>query len=234
VKRNTPTPELPITNNKIKKSCEILFVDPESPDHDTIGKAASLIKKGGLVVFPTSSFYGLGTWAFDAEAVGRVFRVKKRDPRKPVLILVASLADIAPLVRSIPKAASRLTEVFWPGGLTLVFQAADPLPSNLTGHTGKIGIRLAAHPVASALVTAVGGPITGTSANLSGKGGHTAVAEIDLSVRNQVDLVLDAGRLSGGKGSTVVDVTVSPPKILREGVIDAEKIMAHLKSLLPK
>lgn len=212
------------------ESCEILSVDPESPDHDKIIKAAALIKKGGLVVFPTSSFYGLGTGASNAGAVDRVFWVKKRDRQKPILILVASPADVALLVQSIPKTAIRLMEVFWPGGLTLVFQAADPLPSNLTGYTGKIGIRLAAHPVASALVTAVEGPITGTSANLSGKGGRTVVADIDRGIKDQVDLVLDAGRLVGGKGSTVVDVTVSPPKILREGVIDAEKIMALLKA----
>jgi L-threonylcarbamoyladenylate synthase len=210
------------------KCCDILSVDPESPDQDTIGKAATLIKKGGLVVFPTSSFYGLGAEAFNAEAVDKVFRVKKRDPRKPLLILIACLADLAPLVRSIPGTATRLMETFWPGSLTLVFHAADPLPSNLTGYTGKIGIRLGGYPVVSALVKAVGGPITGTSANLSGKGGCTSVAEIDHYVKDQVDLVLDAGRLGGVRGSTVVDVAVDPPKILRDGAIDAENIWTVL------
>ena len=205
---------------------EILSVDTESPEQDTIGKAAASMKKGGLVVFPTSSFYGLGTEAFNAEAVDKVFRVKNRDPQKPVLILVASLADVATLVRSIPKTAMRLIEAFWPGGLTLVFHAADLLPSNLTGYTGKVGIRLASHPVASALITAMGGPITGTSANLSGKGSCTTVAEIDRHIKDQVDLVLDAGKLAGGKGSTVVDVTQDPPKILREGAVGPEKVVA--------
>jgi len=213
------------------KGGEILSVDPKSPDRDTIGKAAALIKMGGLVVFPTSSFYGLGTEAFNAEGVDRVFRVKKRDPQNPLLILIACLTGLAPLVRAIPETATRLMEAFWPGGLTLVFQAAVHLPSNLTGYTGKIGIRLGGHPVASALVRAVGGPITGTSANLSGKGGCTDVAEIDRYIRDRVDLVLDGGRLEGGKGSTVVDVTVDPPKILRRGVIDAEKIWRVLKGL---
>lgn len=208
------------------ESYEILSVDTESPDQNTIGEAAALMKEGGLVVFPTSSFYGLGTGAFNAKAVDRVFRVKNRDPQKPVLILVASLADVATLVRSIPQRAMRLMEAFWPGGLTLVFQAADLLPSNLTGYTGKIGIRLASHPVASALVTAMGGPITGTSANLSGKSSCTAVAEIDRYIKDQVDLVLDAGKLAGGKGSTVVDVTQDPPKVLREGAVGAEKVAA--------
>ncbi|MCK4390066.1 MAG: threonylcarbamoyl-AMP synthase [Desulfobacterales bacterium] len=197
-----------------------------------IARAASLIKKGGIVIFPTSSFYGLGANAFNGEAVDKVFRVKKRDPKKPVLILIASLADLAPLVRSIPNTGKRLMEAFWPGSLTLVFHAADFLPSNLTGCTGKIGIRLAGHPVACALLKLVGSAITGTSANLSGKGGCITVAEVDHYIRNQVDLVLDAGRLGGGQGSTVVDVTVDPPKILREGAIDAEKIWGRIWDVL--
>ena len=208
---------------------KILSVDPESPDQDTIGKAAVLIKTGGLVVFPTSSFYGLGAAAFNAEAVDNIFRIKKRDPQKPILILIACIADLAPLVRSIPRTATRLMEAFWPGGLTLVFHAAAPVPSNLTGYTGKIGIRLGSHPVASALAKTVGGPITGTSANLSGKEGCTAVAEIDPDIKDQVDLVLDAGTLGGVRGSTVVDVAVDPPEILREGDINAERIWAVLK-----
>lgn len=224
-----PNNESPITNNEIMEGCETLSVDPESPDQDTIAKAAALIKKGRLVVFPTSSFYGLGTKALNAEAVDKVFQAKKRDPRKPVLILIASLVDLGPLVKSIPPMVTPLIEAFWPGDLTLVFHAADILPPNLPGHTGKIGIRLAGHPVASALVKAVGSPITGTSANISGKGACTAVAHLDLPVRDQVDLVLDAGRLAGGKGSTVVDVTTDPPKILRQGAIDAKEIWTALK-----
>jgi L-threonylcarbamoyladenylate synthase len=212
------------------RGCEILRVDPESPDEDTIGKAAELIRMGGLVVFPTSSFYGLGTSALSAEAVNKVFRVKRRDRRNPVLILIASLAELDPLVRFIPKPATQLMEAFWPGSLTLVFQAESLLPSNLTGDTQKIGIRLASHAVACSLVRAVGNPITGTSANISGQGGCSAVARLDQHIRDQVDLVLDAGSLPGGAGSTVVDVTVEPPKVLREGAIGAEKIQTVLRS----
>jgi L-threonylcarbamoyladenylate synthase len=208
--------------------CEILPVDPVSPDEDTILRAAARIRTGGLVVFPTSSFYGLGTSALDTAAVDRVFRVKNRDPRKPLLILIGSLVELSPLVQSVPESGVRLIETFWPGTLTLVFQASDVLPSNLTGHTGKIGIRLANHAVAASLVRAVGGPITGTSANLSGHGGCNLVSLLDSHIRNQVDLVLDAGELKGQKVSTVVDVTVDPPRVLREGVIDAAQVMQAL------
>lgn len=211
------------------RGCEILPVDPDSPDPDSINRTAALIKKGGLVVFPTSSFYGLGTYALNAEAVGRVFQVKKRDPQNPLLIVIASVSDLDPLVQSIPQTAIRLMKAFWPGGLTLVFEAASLLPPNLTGYTGRIGIRLAGHPVARTLTKAVGSPITGTSANLSGHGACSEVAHLDHHIRDEVDLVLDAGRLGGGEGSTVVDVTADPPKILRQGVIAAEKIWTVLR-----
>lgn len=214
-----------------KKTCEIITVDAQSPDQETIDKTAALIKKGGLVVFPTSTFYGLGVLAFDANVVDRVFRVKERSRQKPLLILIASMADLAPLVQSVPRMATRLIQAYWPGHITLVFQATDVLPGNLTGYTGKIGIRLASHPVASALVRAVGIPITGTSANLSGKAGCCEVNELDRKIMDQADLILDAGSLGGIGGSTVVDVTVDPPKILREGVISAEKLKALLESL---
>ncbi|MBW2172822.1 MAG: threonylcarbamoyl-AMP synthase [Deltaproteobacteria bacterium] len=211
------------------KSCEILSVDPESPDPDSITRAAALIKTGGLVIFPTSSFYGIGAPALDAEAVDRVFQVKKRDPEKPLLILIASLTDLDALVQLIPGTATRLMKAFWPGSLTLVFEAADRLPRNLTGYTKKIGIRLARHPVAISLTKGVGAPITGTSANLSGQAACSDVADLAPRFLDQVDLVVDAGRLGGGKGSTVVDVTADPPKILREGGIDAAKIQTVLK-----
>ena len=198
---------------------EILPANPVSCDQDTIERAAAYIKEGGLVVFPTSSFYGLGADAFKADAVESVFQVKKRDPQRPVLILIASPTDLAPLVQSIPRVATRLMAAFWPGSLTLVFEAADFLPPNLTGHSGKIGVRL---------VRTVGNPITGTSANLSGRDGCTEVGQLPPLMRDKVDVILDAGPLQGGKGSSVVDVTVDPPRILREGAVTAKKIAATL------
>lgn len=211
------------------KSCDIVSVDPESPDPDAINKAASLIKTSGLVVFPTSSFYGIGAQAFNAEAVERVFQVKKRNPEKPLLILIASLTDLDALVQSIPKTARCLMEAFWPGNLTLVFEAANRLPLNLTGYTKKIGIRLAGHPVAISLIRAVGAPITGTSANLSGHAPCSAVTDLEPHFRDQVDLVLNAGTLGRGEPSTVVDITGDTAKILREGAIHASKIRTVLK-----
>jgi L-threonylcarbamoyladenylate synthase len=196
-----------------------------------MGQAAELIRKGGLVVFPTGSLYGLGADAFDVRAVDRVFQVKTRDRDRPLLILIACLPDLVPLVRAVPATAAKLIEAFWPGSITLVFEAADCLPSILTGRTGKIGIRLVNHPVASSLIKAAGRPITGTSANLSGEGGCTDVAQLAPALAGAVDMILDAGPLQGG-ASSVVDVTVNPPRIIRQGVVPAEKITAAL-SLQP-
>ena len=209
--------------------CEILPVNPESPDRDAISRAAALIRTGGLVVFPTRSFYGLGAQALNDEAVGRVFQVKERDPKKPLLIFIASRMDLNPLVQSISETAMRLMQAFWPGSLTLVFEAADGLPLNLTGYTRKIGIRLAGHPVARSLTKAVGGPITGTSANLSGRAPCSAVAGLEPRFLDQVDLILDAGPLGGGEASTVVDVTLDIAKVLREGAIDTSQIRTVLE-----
>jgi L-threonylcarbamoyladenylate synthase len=115
-------------------------------------------------------------------------------------------------------------KAFWPGRVTLVFDARDTLPVLLTARTGKIGVRLPGHPVAAAMLRQINGPVTGTSANLSGHPACSRLADLDPRIAGRVDLVLDAGALQGGVGSTVVDVTEHPPKILREGEVTASQI----------
>ena len=186
---------------------------------DTIYQAAQIILDDGVVVFPTRAFYGLGANSFSRKAVERIYRIKQRAPTKPILILIADLTELSPLVRTVPDAAIDLIERYWPGEVTLVFEAAKVLPDSLTGGTGKIGIRLVGHSVARGLVKAVGRPITGTSANISGRPACSTVNVLDNEIVQEVDLVLDNGRLAGGRGSTIIDVTVNPPKVLREGVV---------------
>ena len=112
----------------------------------------------------------------------------------------------------------------WPGGITLIFEAGERVPACLTGGTGNIGVRVPAHPVAKALVDQFGGPITGTSANLSGCPATASVEDLDPEIRRQADMVLDAGTLSGGPGSTIVDVTCWPVRVLREGAVPRQAI----------
>lgn len=182
-------------------------------------QAARAVSSGGLVVFPTRCLYGLAVDAFNVDAVRRVFRVKGRSPDNPVLILIRHPDDLGELVTVVPATALQLMKKIWPGGLTIVLPASRAVPATLTAGTGKIGIRLPAHPVARALVAAAGRPITGTSANLSGQPGCSRIESLAGEISDAADLIIDAGRLAGGVGSTVVDVTREEPVILRRGAI---------------
>jgi len=203
-------------------------INPEEPEPQIIAEAAAVIKKGGVVVFPTRCLYGLGADAMNPDAVERIFEIKKRPDNNPIPVLIDSREQLEVLVKKIPPAAAALMDAFWPGRMTLVFKARNSLPARLTAGTGKIGVRLAGHPAAAEIVRHVKGPVTGTSANLSGRPGCIRLPDLDVQIAGQVDMVLDAGRLQGGVGSTVVDVTEEPPRILREGAVTANQILEAL------
>jgi L-threonylcarbamoyladenylate synthase len=200
---------------------------PSSPSaRESIRAAAERIRSGGVVVLPTRCLYGLGANALDPDAVERVFEIKQRPKDKPIMVLVHEMSDVERFVQRIPPRARRIMEHFWPGGVTLVFDAAPGASPFLTAGTGRIGIRLCGHPVARALAKAAGGPVTGTSANLSGRPACDDISRLDPGIAAAVDLVLDAGPLEGGVGSTVVDVTGESIRILRDGVVPAARILA--------
>ncbi len=198
--------------------------DPESPRPEIIRKAARTIVGKKVVVFPTRYLYGLAADAFSPEAVKKVFSLKRRPFSNPMLILIHSRERLEALVTSIPSAAEKLMDNFWPGNATLVFEAGKELPDVLTAGTGKIGIRLPGHPVARALVRELGTPITGTSANLSGRTGCHRIRDIDPQILGSAGMVLDAGTLENGIGSTVVDITGVAPRIVRPGETPADAI----------
>jgi len=208
---------------------KIIQTDPLNSHQDQIAEASRIILNGGVIVFPTQHLYGLGADAMNIKAVDRVFEIKQRPYHKPLLVLIPDQKDLTRLVQHISPAAECIMAKLWPGAITLVFKAKETLPENLMAGTGKIGIRMPQHPVALALSKAVGGPITATSANITGGLGCSTILDIDPRIADNVDLILDAGTLKGGTGSTVVDVTVDPPIILREGAIPAKKIMRVLK-----
>mgnify|MGYP001300006941 CR=1 FL=1 len=208
----------------MKISDKTIKIDPLKPEPELILKAASVVRSGGIVIFPTKGLYGLAADAFNEEAVERIFEIKGRRSKKPILVLADSFLMLSCLVRNIPPPAQKIMDSFWPGGITIVFEANENLPANLTAGSGKIGVRKPGHPVASALVRAVGGPITGTSANLSGNRGCSMISEIDPDIAESVDLIIDAGDLEGGTGSTVIDATEEPPVLIREGRISVNEI----------
>jgi len=204
----------------------IIEIDPVNPAAAAINEAASVIRGGGTIAFPTRCLYGLGSDAFNAAAVEGLYTLKQRAAHKPILILIDQPERLEGLVTRVPGMAAEIIRQFWPGRVTLVFEAARGVSSALTGGSAKIGIRLPGHPVAAALVRAVAGPITGTSANISGSPGCHRIRDLAPRIARQLDLILDAGPLAGGRGSTVVDVTQgNSPVVLREGVIAARDIM---------
>ena len=207
-------------------SPKIHKINPTNPDPDIIQAAADIIRNGGVIAFPTRCLYGLGADAFNPEAVERIFKIKQRPAENPILILIDDPKRLERLVAHISDAAKVILEHFWPGRVTLVFDASAEVPDYLTAGTGKIGIRLAGHPVAAALARAIQSPITGTSANLSGQPGCHQIEDLQPGVAEHLNLILDAGPLKGGQGSTVVDVTGEVPRVLREGVVTEKEILA--------
>jgi L-threonylcarbamoyladenylate synthase len=199
-------------------------VNADKPEPDIIKAAADIIRQGGVVAFPTRCLYGLGADAFDSAAVDRVIHIKQRPADNPILVLIDTRQRLKDLVIHIPPASEALMQTFWPGRLTLVFEAQQSLPHQLTAGRQKIGVRIPGHAVAVALVKQVGSPITGTSANLSGHPGCHRVPDLDRQITSQVDMILDGGTLEGGAGSTVIDMTVDPPRILRAGQVSTEEI----------
>jgi L-threonylcarbamoyladenylate synthase len=205
----------------------IRSIHPREPQSELIKAAADVIQRGGVVAFPTRCLYGLGADALNPQAVQRVFDLKQRPVQNPILVLIDELSQLEQLVKRIPAVAGELMDHFWPGKITLVFEANDKLPGNLTAGTGKIGIRMPGHAVARSLVEAAQGPLTGTSANLSGNPGCFRIDELEPQLASGLDLILDAGPLEGGAGSTVVDVSADAVKILRQGEISAQALLSQ-------
>jgi L-threonylcarbamoyladenylate synthase len=198
----------------------------------SLREVADIVRGGGIIAFPTETFYGLGACPFDAPAVQRIVDLKDRSLlAAPILVLIRSRADLETLVSEITPTAERLMEACWPGPLTLVFRAAAAVPSALTAGTGTIGVRLPAHPDVQRLLEAVGGPLTGTSANRSGQPPATTAGEVERVLGGGVDAILNGGATPGGLPSTVVDTTVSPPRLIREGRISTASLLSIINSM---
>jgi len=196
----------------------VVRVDPATPERAALRTAAAVLERGGVVAFPTETFYGLGAAALDRAALRRVFELKRRPETKPVLLLVDSIA-MAETVGEVSAQARTLMSRHWPGALTLVLRARPGVPQDVTAGTGTVGVRLSPHPVARGLVGALGAPVTAPSANPSGLEPPTTASAVLAYFGDAVDLVLDGGPTAGGEASTVLDTTVEPPRVLRRGAV---------------
>ena len=200
-------------------TCSIFKANPFG-----IKKAAQIILQGGVIAFPTETFYGLAADAQNEAAIKKVFRVKGREEGNPILLLVVDRSWLSGLVQEVYPSAERLMEKFWPGPLTMVFRASPNLSPLLTANTGKIGIRASGLALARALTRAVGRPITGTSANLSGRPSPSTAEEVAQSLGENLDAILDGGRTAGGLGTTVLDVSDPSFRVLRDGAISKKDL----------
>lgn len=192
---------------------------PSGVSGQELAQAASLLRAGGIVAYPTETYYGLGVDPFDDQALHRLFQVKNRPAVKPVLVLVADREQVGMLAREISATARLLMDSFWPGPLTLVLPARTELSPLLTGGTGTVGIRLSPHPLATALLHAFAAPLTATSANRSGQDPAVTAGEVRAAFGGEVGLVLDGGPTPGRMGSTLVGVNGSRVTCIREGRI---------------
>jgi L-threonylcarbamoyladenylate synthase len=197
----------------------VVRVDAAAPDLGVIRQAAQVLRAGGLVAFPTETFYGLGAAGLDAAAARRVFVAKGRPASMPLLLLVDSRAMTAAVTTTIPTFAAELMERHWPGPLSLVLAASASVPVEVTAGTGTVGVRVSAHPVARALVRALGEPVTAPSANPTGAAAPVTAEEVRAHLDGVIELILDAGPTPGGAPSTVLDVTVDPPRVIRQGAV---------------
>jgi len=192
-------------------------------------KARRVLAQNGILAAPTETFYALAAHPFQGEALARLFALKDREPGKPVLVLVNGGEMLPQVAREIPGPARRLMEHFWPGPLTLILPSRPGLPRLLTGGTGAIGVRQPRQPVTCRLIAALGHPITGTSANRAGGPPLLRAGEVAREFGDGVDLILEMGACPGGLPSTIVEVTGSPPRLVREGAISP----AALREIIP-
>jgi L-threonylcarbamoyladenylate synthase len=203
-----------------------VFVDPESPQRDAIQEAAKWILNGGIVAVPTDTLYGLAADPFSADAVARIFAVKGRTAERALPLIAADAAQVSAHFGPLSAMAQRMAARFWPGPLTLLVPAPASLARDLTGGTGKVGVRVPANDVARAICAMAGRPITATSANISGDPATSDPADVERTLGHRIDLLIDTGLTPGGAPSTIVDVTGAEPVLIRAGAIPWQDILA--------
>ncbi len=199
------------------KQTVVLKVDSQQPDIEKIRAAANIIRKGGLVAFPTETVYGLGADALNPNAVLALFEAKKRPLDNPPIVHVENINDVRRLAEQVPPKAEKLMKTFWPGPLTLVFKRSEKVPEVTVAGLETIAIRMPQHPVALALIKESNCPIAAPSANLAGKPSPTSAKHVFDDLNGRIDAILDGGPTRIGVESTVLDLSVAPPQVLRPG-----------------
>ena len=210
-------------------SAEVLKLSPENPDSHSIRYAAQWLNRGAIVAIPTDTFYALAADPVNLAAVDEIFRVKGRLETRALPILINSLDHASILARELPDNFFRLAESLWPGPLTLVVEASTRLPLKVTANTRRIALRWPSHPIVSQLITELGVPLTGTSANISGSPTCASGDEVFRQLGDRIPLILDAGETNSIMPSTIVELRGDLWCVGREGAIPSDDIRAALE-----
>jgi L-threonylcarbamoyladenylate synthase len=209
---------------------QILKVDPSSWEN-TLSETKKVLDAGGIVAFPTDTFYGLGVNPYNRIAVDKIYEIKGRDPEKPLLLLIDSVTKLENLIEEPSAACIKLMQAFWPGPLTLLFK---PKPSSIHENitADLIGIRQPGNPTTRKILSALDHPLTAPSANISGGSPAITAQQAQDTFGEKVELILDAGDCKGGKPSTLINATETPARLIRAGEIDFENIQECLNGCL--
>lgn len=205
---------------------EIIRLDPDNIDEKELLRAASYIRDGGLVAFPTETVYGLGGDASDEEASRAIYAAKGRPSDNPLIVHIAEVRDLYEVGRDIPEAASLLAAAFWPGPMTLIVDRASIIPLETTGGLDTVAVRLPSHPIARALIKKSGRFIAAPSANTSGRPSPTKASHVREDLFGRIECIIDGGDVEIGLESTIIDLTEEIPTILRPGAISLSDVKA--------
>ncbi len=203
---------------------KIITIDSRNINRKEIKQAGEILKKGGLVAFPTETVYGLGGNALDARASGKIYQAKGRPSDNPLIVHIADMDHLESIVQEIPEKAKILAEKYWPGPLTMIFTKNEKVPLETTGGLDSVAVRMPNHPAALALIEAGGGYVAAPSANRSGRPSPTTAAHVAEDLGENIDMIIDGGMVGIGIESTIVDFTEEVPTILRPGYITQEMI----------
>jgi L-threonylcarbamoyladenylate synthase len=199
-------------------------VDPDAPQRDAIEEAAKWILAGGIVAIPTDTLYGLAVDPFRADAVRRLFDVKGRPEDRGLPLIAADVGQVETGMMPLSPLAVRLAACFWPGPLTIVVPAPAALAAGVTAGSGSVAVRVPAHDVARRICRSAGRPVTATSANISGQDATADPDEVERTLGDRIDLLIDTGNTRGGAPSTIVDATTAEPRLIRAGAIRWDEI----------
>ena len=206
------------------KTKVIEIESPQKPRDEELLEGARILREGGLVAFPTETVYGLGANALDEEAARKIYEAKGRPSDNPLIAHVSAMEEVYPLVSQVSEKAKKLMDAFWPGPMTLIFPKSDLVPYGTTGGLDTVAVRMPSDPVANRLIALAGVPVAAPSANTSGRPSPTTAQHVLQDMDGRIDMIIDGGPVGIGVESTIVDVSVETPTVLRPGAITMEML----------